>query len=477
MAEALDRPVLVTGATGYIGGLLVPKLLEKGWQVRVFTRDAAKLRDRPWAEMVEIVEGDAGDAADLGRALAGVGVAYYLLHSMDGQGDFVERDRAISRTFADAARTAGVGRIIYLSGLHPSGELSTHLASRVEVGRTLLASGVPTIVLQAGVVMGAGSASFDMLRHLTERLPAMVAPKWLRNRIQPVAIDDVLHYLVASASAPGQVNRTFDIGGPEVLTYAEMIKRYARVAGLGGRAVATVPVLTPRLASYWVGLVTPVPAGIARPLVGSLVHEAVVKENDLLALVGKPPAGRTDFDEAVRRAIQDIDPTRWRRTFAQVGLATLACAGLGSVLTDPRTAWYRGLRKPAWQPPATAFPVVWMTLFVSMALAATAAITELEESGKQSDADAIKATYLANLAINTAWSGLFFRAHRLGAATATAAALAMSAAELAGRTAPSGVGKAVVFGAYAGWSSFATALTEAVRRRNPGGGWSPDRWL
>lgn len=467
--HAPDRlPMLVTGATGYIGGQLVPVLLERGYRVRVLTRSADRLRSKPWSDQVEIIEGDAGDEADLARALAGVGVAYYLLHSMDGQGDFVERDRTMARTFAKAAKAAGLRRLVYLSGLHPVGKLSAHLASRVEVGQILLDSGVPTIVLQAGVVVGAGSASFDMLRHLTERMPAMVAPKWLRNRIQPIVIDDVLHYLAGAASAPGDPNRTFDIGGPEVLTYAEMIKRYAKVTGLGGRAVATVPVLTPQLASYWVALVTPVRSGIARPLVGSLVHEAIVKEQDIISLVGEPPNGSAGFDDAVRRATANIDPTRWRRTAVPVALCTIACAGVGSILTNPDSQWYRQLRKPAWQPPASVFPVVWTTIFTAIALAATAAITELEESDRPDDANAVKAAYLTNLALNTAWSGLFFRGHRLSAAAGTAGLLALSATDLARRVAPVGKGKAGVFGAYAAWSCFATLLTVAIRRRNPG---------
>ena len=257
------------------------------------------------------------------------------------------------------------------------------------MGEILLESGVPTVVLQAGVVLGAGSASFDMLRHLTERLPAMFGPKWLNNRTQPIAIDDVLHYLVAAADAPGDLNRTFDIGGPEVLSYRDMIKRYARVAGLGNRPVGVVPVLTPALASHWVGLVTPVAAGIARPLVGSLVHEAVASENDAPEVLGAPPGGPTGFDEAIRRATAGIDPTRWRRTVRTVGLATLACAGVGSLLTNPGSDWYRALRKPAWQPPPVAFPVVWTTLFAGIALAATTTITELAEVGRQEESDAV----------------------------------------------------------------------------------------
>ena len=290
------------------------------------------------------------------RALAGVEVVYYLLHSMAAAGDFAARDRDLAQGFAASAREAGTRRIVYLSGLHPAGPLSAHLASRVEVGEILLGSGVPTAVLQAGVVLGEGSASFEMLRHLTERLPAMVGPRWLGNRIQPIALPDVVHYLVRAADLPPDVNRTIDLGMDEVLTYSEMMRRYARVAGLLPRFVATVPVLTPWLASHWVGLVTPVRAAIAKPLVGSLIHDAVRSEQDAARILGDPPGGTVGFDDAVRAALAGRDPHRWARTVAGVGVAVAGCAVLGSLATAPDTRWYRRLRKPVWQPPAAAFP-------------------------------------------------------------------------------------------------------------------------
>ena len=317
------RTALVTGATGYIGGQLVPALLDARWRVRVLTRSRSRLEGHPWHEDVEVVEGDATSPDDLGRALDGVDVAYYLLHSMDGRGSFVERDRTMAQGFAAAAADAGTTRVVYLSGLHPPGDLSEHLASRVEVGEIFLAGPVPATVLQAGVVLGDGSASFDMLRHLTERLPAMVAPRWVDNRIQPIAVDDVVHYLLGAADLPDDSNRTFDIGGPEVLTYADMMQRYATVAGLGRRLIVSVPVLTPRLAGLWVGLVTPISAGIARPLVGSLVHEAICHEHDAQTVIGPPPGGAADFDTAVRSALRRVDPLLWRRT-VQRGAGVIA---------------------------------------------------------------------------------------------------------------------------------------------------------
>ena len=327
------RTALVTGASGYVGGLLVPRLLEAGYAVRVLTRSGSL--DAPWVDRVEVVRGDAAEDDDLRRALHGVTVAYYLIHSMDGGGSFAERDRRLAEGFGRAARAESVERLVYLSGLHPRGELSAHLASRVEVGQILLDSGVPTAVLQAATVIGRGSASFEMLRYLTTRLPVMVAPRWLGNRIQPIGIDDVLHWLVAAARLPADVTRTFDIGGPDVLTYAEMMQVFAAQTGQRRRLIVTVPVMTPWLASHWVGLVTPVDSGVAKPLVGSLVHEVVCQERDLEALAGPPPGGTTAYREAVRRAMDgvDNDPSHaLGRVGAATAVAGLALGGLALVL-------------------------------------------------------------------------------------------------------------------------------------------------
>ncbi len=308
-----QRLALVTGVTGYIGGRLVPELLSAGFRVRAMARNPRRLRDRPWYDDVEVVEADAGDAEQMRAAMNGVDVAYYLIHSLGSGRRFEARDRHNALTFGTAAREAGVQRIVYLGGLYPEGEeLSPHLDSRREVGEILLACGVPVTVLRAAVILGSGSASFEMLRHLTDRLPVMVTPRWLSTRIQPIAVRDVLHYLVGSASMPADVNRGFDIGGPDILTYRGMMQHYARIARLNQRRIIMLPLLTPSLSSHWVGLVTPVPSSIARPLVDSLVHEVICKEHDIATYVPDPEPGLTGFDRAVELAlkrVQDFDVT------------------------------------------------------------------------------------------------------------------------------------------------------------------------
>ena len=330
--------VLVTGATGYIGGRLVPRLLAEGHRVRAMTRDAARLRDVPWAGEVEVVQADALEAGSLTGAMAGVDVAYYLIPSTDAGGGGEHTDRRAATAFAAAAREAGVRRIVHLGALLPRGEeLSPHLASRHEVGRVLLDSGVPTAVLQAAVVIGSGSASFEVLRHLTERLPAMITPRWVNTRVQPIAVRDVLRYLVGAATLPEQVSRRFDIGGPDVLTYVEMMQRYARVAGLRRRVIVPVPLLTPRLSGHWINLVTPVPGALAGPLVRSLVDEVVCAERDLAEHLPDPPEGLLGFDDAVLLALTRVRElaveTRWSS-------ASWPGAPSDSLPTDP--AWAGG---------------------------------------------------------------------------------------------------------------------------------------
>lgn len=308
---------LVLGATGYLGGRLVPRLRAAGYRVRVLARDPRRVGAFPWGDDVEVATGDATDAEAVRAAVEGVDVLYYLIHSMGSARDFEATDRVAAQTVADAAAAASVSRIVYLGGLHPDdATLSAHLRSRVEVGEILLHSGVPTLVLQAGVVIGSGSASFEMVRHLTDVLPYMPAPKWVRNHIQPIAVRDVLHYLLGAARVAPNVNRAVDIGGPDVLRYGQMMNGYAMEAGLPQRAIASLPVLTPRLASHWVNLVTPIPKSIARPLVESLQNDCVVKDRAIDDLVPRPEGGLMPYREAVRRALgrvnDDAIETSWQ---------------------------------------------------------------------------------------------------------------------------------------------------------------------
>ena len=300
----MARLALVTGATGYIGGRLVPRLLAEGFDVRVLVRSPEKLRNIPWALQVDIREGDLQDPLAVAAASQDVDVVYYLVHSMGQKGDFEQRELDCAHNVAASAKAAGVSRIVYLGGLHPEGvELSKHLRSRSEVGEILQASGVPTLTLQAGVIIGSGSTSFEMIRHLTDVLPVMTAPKWVGNKIQPIAVRDVMHYLLAAADVPASVNRAVDIGGPEVLTYMEMMNEYAVEAGMRKRAILKLPVLTPYLASQWVNLVTPIPRALAVPIIESLQHDCVMKNHDIDAVIAPPAQGLLPYRRAVHLAL------------------------------------------------------------------------------------------------------------------------------------------------------------------------------
>jgi uncharacterized protein YbjT (DUF2867 family) len=304
VSDAESRRSLVTGATGYIGGHLAAMLVDQGQTVRALARKPDKLRDAPWRDKAEVVRGDLSDPDSLAAAFEDVDVMYYLVHSMGTSSDFVREEERSARNVAEAAEKAGVRRIVYLSGLHPTGELSRHLRSRNAVGEILMECGVETVVLQAGIVIGSGSASFEMVRHLTDRLPVMTTPKWVRNKIQPIAIDDVLHYLAAAADAPVPKSRTWDIGGPDVLEYADAMQIYAEEAGLRRRFIVALPLLTPSIASWWVGLVTPIPSGLARPLVESLEHDAVMAEHDIDDVIPPPAGGLTGYRDSVARALK-----------------------------------------------------------------------------------------------------------------------------------------------------------------------------
>lgn len=331
------RPVLLTGATGYVGGRLLAALQEAGRPVRCFARDPSRLEGR-----CEAVPGDVLDADALARALAGVDTAYYLIHSMAGGADFEERDRRAARSFAVAARRAGLRRIIYLGGLGAEAGLSEHLASRQEVGRILHESGVPTVELRAGIIIGRGSLSFEMVRALVERLPVMVTPRWVKTETQPIGIDDVIAYLVAALDLPAGARGVWEIGGPQRISYGGLMREYARQRGLR-RLIIPVPVLTPRLSSLWLGLVTPVQAHVGRKLLDGLRNETVVRDTRALEDFPVRPA---PIAVAVARALAEGPPPRSAPRRTDVRVAHIARPPEGAFAPILRiggaTGWYWG---------------------------------------------------------------------------------------------------------------------------------------
>ena len=329
------RKYLITGASGYVGGRLVRTLADEKFNIRILVRDRKKVIGQPWAQAVEIYEGRAENRVDLDAALVGVHTAYYLLHSINLGRNFQEIEAEMARNFARSAEAAGVVQIVYLGGIANDVNISKHLASRARTGIELASTSVPVMELRAGIIIGSGSASFEMLRHLTHRLPIMTTPKWVTNKTHPIAIRDVLYYLKAAATLKEPVGRVFDIGGPEVLTYADMMQKFAKLSGLKKRLIIRVPVLTPGLSSLWIGLVTPVPTALARPLVGSLISEVVADPaksiNDVIA---PPPEGLSDVATAITLALSKITDhgveTRW------------------SDATMPTAPWQKAQGDPEW---------------------------------------------------------------------------------------------------------------------------------
>ncbi len=312
--------ILLTGATGYVGGRLLRSLRTAGYRVRCLARRPEYLASQLEDDEVEVVQGDVLDRGSLDRALVGVDVAYYLVHSMGQAKDFETTDRRAAENFADAAEAQGVRRLIYLGGLgSPDEELSPHLRSRHEVGEILRRSGVQTLELRASVVLGSGSLSFEMLRALVERLPVMVTPRWVKVLAQPIAISDLLSYLTAALDVSVGGNQIFEIGGADQVSYGDMMREYARLRGLR-RVMIPVPVLTPRLSSLWLGLVTPLYARVGRKLIESICHPTVVRDAAALeAFDIRPRSCRQALAEALRKEDQEVAATRWSDALSASG--------------------------------------------------------------------------------------------------------------------------------------------------------------
>jgi tryptophan-rich sensory protein/uncharacterized protein YbjT (DUF2867 family) len=451
--------ILLTGATGYVGSRLLAALLSRGRALRCLARRPDAL---PEAARATAIQGDVLEETQLRRAMEGVDTAYYLVHAMTGSGDFAEIDRRSARLFGAVARDAGVRRIIYLGGLGRGAGLSHHLSSRQEVGSVLREAGVPVVELRASVIIGAGSISFELARTLVDKLPAMVTPRWVRTPAQPIAIDDVIAYLLEALDVDLPQGGVFEIGGADRTSYGGIMAEYGRQRGLR-RWMISVPVLTPRLSSLWLALVVPRHARVGKLLIDGVKNETVVSDERALRVFSVRPVG---IAEAVRRAVAGLDPelpapsgARSAVALAVCLMATFAAAGIGGLLSGNSVGdWYPSLAKPAWTPPGWLFGPVWTLLYFMMGIAAW----RVWRRDGIREARLSLGVFAFHLVFNAAWSGIFFGLREPGLAFAeiiglwlliVVTTLLFSARD---RTA------AVLMAPYLAWVSFAAVLNGAI---------------
>jgi len=455
--------ILLTGATGYVGSRLLSALLARGSAVRCLARRPEALPD---AARSAAVRGDLQDETALRRALEGVEAAYYLVHAMTGSGDFEEVDRRSARLFGAAAREAGVRRILYLGGLGRGAGLSGHLRSRQEVGNVLRESGVPVVEFRASVIIGAGSTSFELARTLVDKLPAMVTPRWVRTPAQPIAIDDVIAYLIEALEADLPQGGLFEIGGADRISYGGIMAEYARQRGLR-RLQISVPVLTPHLSSLWLSLVVPLHARVGKLLIEGVRNETTVGDDSALRVFSVRPMG---VPEAVRRAVAGLaspppalSGARSALALAASVLTAFAAAAVGGALSgDSIAAWYPSLAKPTWTPPGAVFGPVWSVLYLMMGVAAW----RVWRRDGLLEARLSLSVFALQLALNAAWSGIFFglRSPAFAFAEILALWLLIAVTTLLFR-ARDGLA-ALLMAPYLAWVSFAAALNGAIAWMN-----------
>lgn len=451
--------ILLTGATGYVGSRLLGALLSRGAAVRCLARRPEAL---PEAVRASAVQGDILDEAALRRALEGVDTAYYLVHAMTQSGDFAGIDRRSARLFGEAARDAGVRRIIYLGGLGQGAGLSEHLSSRQEVGNVLRESGLPVIEFRASVIIGAGSISFELARTLVEKLPAMVTPRWVRTPAQPIAIDDVIAYLLEALDADLPRGGIFEIGGADRVSYGGLMAEYARQRGLR-RWMISVPVLTPRLSGLWLALVVPRHARVGKLLIDGVRNETTVSDDSALRVFSVRPLG---ISEAVRRAIAGLPGETPPLAGVRSGIALAACltasfaaAGAGAWLTGTAVSdWYPPLAKPSWTPPGWLFGPVWSVLYLMMGVAAW----RVWRRDGVREARLPLGVFALQLVFNAAWSGIFFGLRKPALAFAEILALWLLILVTTLLFSARDRLAAALMVPYLAWVSFAAALNGAI---------------